>query len=418
MAWCTDLDVKYHSQDQRCFCGPAVVQMVMAYLGVPIQELDQEEIFGMILAADPCWNGGGIPGSSPAGIVAALEYYRQVWLPDPRPPFAATPLATTSEVVGRVANALTAPNAAPPIVLMGGCDHWEVVTGFRSDDDPGADGAGILGFCINSPTLASSPPAPPPPPHTDDDLCGTTTEYGKPPEYGTPPEYVSVQEFVNALVPCLKAPDGRFIVVGDGSLQSSRPLRASPRALYGGRSALRSLWSAGGGDRDEQLAEAALAGFAAHDLVGGGDSFFSERPAGIADPVLVKRLDRFDSYYILAAVVGDGGRRIGHTRIDMRSAQLLGATAAEVSSVGTGLTEIFIEDVFVSSRWNCAQPMEPVRPGTYTVHPTLVWQPCLESPSPYQPFRQINVPGGVLYQAVNGTIFRSLTPFSRCNGCS
>jgi hypothetical protein len=407
MPSCTELGVKYHTQDQPCFCGPAVVQMVMSYLGTAIELLDQDKIFGMILAADPSWSGG-VPGSSPVGIVSALEYYRRAAISDQRPPFTATSLWTREDVAWRVANAVAEDNAAPPIVLTHGCDHWEVVTGVRWDDDPALEGAPVLGFSMNSPVLATSlnaPPPPPPPPHADDDECGSGGGYG------TAHEYVTFEGFLERLDACPQVAGGQYIVIDDQPPTPTRPLRASPRALYRGRSALRSLWSADGYDSDE-LGEAALAGLAAHGL---GDAFFADRPAGLADPVLVKRLDRFDSYYVLVAVVADDGRRIGHARIDVRSAQLLGATASPTRVVPER-TEFSVENVLCSSVWDCASPREPFRPGTCFVHPTLVWRPCLESPSPYQPFRQINVPGGILYQAVNGTIFWSLTPFNGCGG--
>ena len=43
--------------------------------------------------------------------------------------------------------------------------------------------------------------------------------------------------------------------------------------------------------------------------------------------------------------------------------------------------------------------------------PRLVWQPCRETASPFLPLYQIPVAGGSVFVAMDGSVYRQLTPF-------
>jgi hypothetical protein len=45
--------------------------------------------------------------------------------------------------------------------------------------------------------------------------------------------------------------------------------------------------------------------------------------------------------------------------------------------------------------------------------PQLVWRPCRESASPFQPLYQVPVAGGEAFVSVDGAVYRSLTPFGK-----
>ncbi len=50
-----------------------------------------------------------------------------------------------------------------------------------------------------------------------------------------------------------------------------------------------------------------------------------------------------------------------------------------------------------------------VRKQAVCIYPHLVWQPCLESLSPYYPFYMFTIGGHRLYVRIDGPVFASLT---------
>jgi hypothetical protein len=48
-----------------------------------------------------------------------------------------------------------------------------------------------------------------------------------------------------------------------------------------------------------------------------------------------------------------------------------------------------------------------------TGQPDLVWQPCRESASPFQPLYRVPVEHGHVFVGIDGAVHRSLTPFGR-----
>jgi hypothetical protein len=50
-----------------------------------------------------------------------------------------------------------------------------------------------------------------------------------------------------------------------------------------------------------------------------------------------------------------------------------------------------------------------VRPEAVFVYPTLVWEPCLESLSPYYPFRMVILGAFRLFVRVDGRVYTHLT---------
>ena len=50
-----------------------------------------------------------------------------------------------------------------------------------------------------------------------------------------------------------------------------------------------------------------------------------------------------------------------------------------------------------------------VRREAVCVYPTLVWRPCMESLSPFYPFRMVTVGAHRLYVRIDGAVFTSLT---------
>jgi hypothetical protein len=129
-------------------------------------------------------------------------------------------------------------------------------------------------------------------------------------------------------------------------------------------------------------------------------------------PVLVQRLDRTDDYYFIVPFEFQG---------QITSRMIVDAKTGKLKEVQ------WIEDAQASlPPWHKpaefvrryqGQPIparEPsariVRPENTGVHPTLVWQPCPESRSPFAPFALMTVGDERVYQKVDdGTVFRRLS---------
>jgi hypothetical protein len=132
------------------------------------------------------------------------------------------------------------------------------------------------------------------------------------------------------------------------------------------------------------------------------------------DPSLVVRLDRRNSYYYL---VPWGTRRSTRalTRVDARFGTFCGIR----------LLDKAIRNEFID-REETIRGIEGTRirlddgSGTLMVHrdvachsPTLVWQPCWESWSPYLPFHQITIGSDTIYRRIDGRVFTELTTTGR-----
>jgi len=381
------LDVRYHIQDQGCYCGAAVAMMILRSLGQPLRP--QQELFKKIYNSDPVW-GGKIPGSSPKGLAAALEYFAP---PSRNLRVTPTYYAHQEDVIKRLVELLYAPDAVAPAVLISECGHWLAVTGFQTDVEPvaGVD-FHVLGFYINNPWYLAANFN-----HADNDPCGA----GK---FGVQNEFASVPAMLDVLTACPKVPRPFAVVEATPGKAIGTMLLQKP-ATY--RTAARredeSLWTDASFDASA-VRNLALDGVRMHGLDASG-FFPGTGRIRAGDPALVQRLDLLDSYYALVPLFR-GRNRTGFARIDMNDGSLLGACVSDAD-----LTALRgAEDAVLAARWECAETFARPRPGTFVAHPTLVWRPCRESTSPYAPFRQISIAGRIAYYGSDGMLRLSLTP--------
>jgi hypothetical protein len=160
--------------------------------------------------------------------------------------------------------------------------------------------------------------------------------------------------------------------------------------------------------------EQALAGLRQYGLLERGIWRSSLDGTEPAEPVLVQRLDRVDSFYwivpmsrrgevVPAAVAVDA--RFG----DYRQAIVLPEPQADAFALED---DTALLDRVGGQRFELPgrQGRLPLRKEALHVYPTLVWRPCRESLSPFAPFKLITVGAHQLYvRLLDGQVFARLT---------
>ena len=139
------------------------------------------------------------------------------------------------------------------------------------------------------------------------------------------------------------------------------------------------------------------------------------RPAGAE---LVQRLDRPDAYYYIVPLDA-GGRMVSASRIDAKDGVYLGSIVEpqELTHIGATRTahRLFPSgeealSAALGARLDFGREgVLKIRPEALFVYPTLVWEPCLESLSPYYPFRMLILGALRLFVRVDGRVYTHLT---------
>jgi hypothetical protein len=143
-------------------------------------------------------------------------------------------------------------------------------------------------------------------------------------------------------------------------------------------------------------------------------------------PLLVRRLDVTDparTYYYLVPV-GPNDYTIGvAARVNGVSGKLIGCKAVVPGGKkpwGLMIADYRTDDETPSSIASRTPVVsgEPIAPDVrgIGIHPALVWKPCVESRSPYYPFRLVTVGGRTKYVRIDGKEFESLTPLGPSPG--
>lgn len=121
--------------------------------------------------------------------------------------------------------------------------------------------------------------------------------------------------------------------------------------------------------------------------------------AGVA--LFVTRLDEHDrDYYLVPWETSRGVVLIA--QVD--------ATSGEMSSAAVLPTPV---PSIVMSPIEARRIVDSTFNKQVTGEPKLVWRPSHESASPLQPLYHVNVGGGDAYVGVDGSVYRSLTPFGK-----
>jgi hypothetical protein len=131
---------------------------------------------------------------------------------------------------------------------------------------------------------------------------------------------------------------------------------------------------------------------------------------------LVQRLDRADSYYYVVPLEA-GGDMHAAARVDARFGIYLGSILSPPAIGGghpPGITRLIgtpqAAHAAVAARRieiGRAGPLV-IRPEGLFAYPTLVWKPCLESLSPYYPFRLFFIGDRPIYVRADGRVFTEL----------
>ena len=164
--------------------------------------------------------------------------------------------------------------------------------------------------------------------------------------------------------------------------------------------------------KPEAAVRSALAGLKRHGLPDREDWKGALTNAEPGEPVLVQRLDEIDSYYFIVPYERSRRGVTAAVAVDARFGSYRQAIALPPggSSILTGLTsnEVISETVGRTLQLEGRNGRFTVRKEAYSLYPTLVWRPCLESLSPFVPFHMLTVGSHQIYVRIDKRIFTSL----------
>jgi hypothetical protein len=136
-------------------------------------------------------------------------------------------------------------------------------------------------------------------------------------------------------------------------------------------------------------------------------------------PLLVRRLDEQDparNYYYLVPVGPDDDNIGAAARVNGMSGKFIGCSAFNAkgkrpwgSMIAACRTEADTRRVMAARTYSSADKPAATDAREIGIHPTLVWMPCVESRSPYYPFRLISIGGRPKYIRIDGQEFDALT---------
>ena len=407
-------EVKYHTQNESHFCGPACAMMVLAEIGVAHSQLSQQDLYDLIQNKN---NDPNMWGTDPEGLKVTLMAKKGAF-PNT---FAVFEPETEPAGTQRIVDTLLRYRVSPIALISNygdgegdeGVPHWVVVKGFQTDVDLEADPTQpyqLVGLWIHNPVFLDNRP------HRGADTCGTAGwDCGAGNQYGTDQFTLYYSDWqTNYFIGCDQFSLGtdKFISVCDP--RSGRPQVQPPKPLEV-RAPVGRDGKAPNGNKiiePEDLSSLIDQGLQANGL----DLNEKLRPvieATRGRPVLVKRLDRVDTFYYLVPAL-DGQRVIGYFQLDARFG-LLQSIFLFQRGEGGGVAQLpsadEIQERVSGETFERAgsDPSFRLYDKTFCVPPCLTWRPCLESWSPHLPFWQLTSGRDTLYLRVDGEAFTRLT---------
>jgi Peptidase_C39 like family len=411
-----DLVVPYHQQDTDYYCGAACAQMVLGSLGLGL--LSQDTLYNDNRTHSTLESGWA---TAPDGLHWTLTNYSQ-GLPHAIPSnpgetvnwtTLAYHMATSEDAISRKICWTIEHYTIAPTALVYGSDHWIVVRGYSADRAPtNVDDLGfsIDHFYVNNPwpptPSASNSALAPPPPHSAGDGCGTGGTRG------IANEVIAYSDWTNTYMTGVPSGyfQGKFIAMCDPN---------PPSTQIGVRKVVRRPFDGDGLVPATRVGELAIAGIRGAGLLENEGiwrrTLANARP-GRAE--LVQRLDRPDSYYYIVPMDAEG-RMVSASRIDAKDGLYLGSVVEPpelaIGRAAGSVHRLFPSDdqarsAAIGARLDLGQSgFLKVRPEAVFVYPTLVWEPCLESLSPYYPFRMVILGAFRLFVRVDGRVYTHLT---------
>jgi hypothetical protein len=128
-------------------------------------------------------------------------------------------------------------------------------------------------------------------------------------------------------------------------------------------------------------------------------------------PTLVQRIDKKDAYYFIVPF-NVASRPTARFIIDAFGGKL--KEASGVIESDRSLPPYVSRDEALN-RMLSERSMGKIKKFDFEfrresigLHPVLVWKPCRQSPSPFLPFYQFSVGGGLVYLRIDGQLFDAL----------
>jgi hypothetical protein len=339
--------------------------MVFSSLGVTPRDMPSQFVLNAVVAAAT----GPLGGGNPDGLVNALTKFAPTTFSGA---FGVTPAPRPDRASDNVVQALYALGVPVP-AMVEDCTHWIAVHGVDTDVVPTAEGCyRIEAFWFHDP--ADEPLIPP-----------------------TGPEHhVPYADWLNTwLTGCAKFPQPFIVVAGPVPTPAGGMCPEPPEQP-----------PADGHLIDPPAAaELALLGLASYGLETYG--LAADDDAYVAEPPqLVERIDRTDEFYYLVPL-----RRRDDTytvvRVDARDGAYLGAQFGRADFRYPDPRQVTVR--FEGLAITTDELSVRLSAGAYEVHPTLVWRPSLEAPSPYHPRYQIAAGGATVWADPDGGLYPALT---------
>jgi hypothetical protein len=403
--------VRYHQQDfhpEEMLCGAAAAQIVLNSIGVPLANLDQNDLYTSHKAhgtPDPpmTWF------SPPDGLTTTLNRRKP-------PSFSRRFELCEFVSVDAISRKLcwTIQNGVAPIALVDNGTHWIVVVGFEASAEP--TGPNDTSYVIKSFDVFNpwpfTPPGKVPPPHAhQSDNCGTGFSTGKDrgdrfetifydATAGSASKYWST--FYMTKVPrgrwkgkllsvCIKSP-GEDVRDGESTDDPTDDvLLTDPVEIQNRASA--------GLDSTNQMQRSAWR--------------VARDGTHVGDPTLVERED-FDPsrFYYIVPFQRDSALPI-LTFVDAYQSGSLADTVAVpdgTTHFAHTLNREAVLHQFAGQQVDIGG--EVVTLAEQDIYPHLIWRPCAESLSPYWPFYRFDVGGqesGIkVYVRIDGELFTEL----------
>ncbi len=387
MVWMKHTGCRYHTQDTGYYCSAACSMMVLAEMGVPYSQLDQDDLYNDIHANSASgWYGDC------NGISLVLNQRK------PQGHFGFSPYTPTTEAEGsrKIVETLKKYNTSP-IALVYGCQHWIVVPGCSTDIEPVTNSNySINGFWLNNPVFQYNEP------HDGQDPCGNG------PPNGSANEYVTYTQWQNLyFTGCNDQGTTKFITVVDPEPPKlNLPRFVARHILADGRKLI----------LHKEAIEFTMTGIKKHLAE---DKRVSEvlGTTQAADPLLVKRLDKLNDYYYLVPWENANGVK-AYSEVDARYGEFLGIRLLEKVVKRPRMfrrmeTRTLIDSLREQTKGRIELEKQnralKLFPEALSVSSTMVWMPCQESFSPAMPFYLYTIGTTPIYVRIDGRIFTDLT---------
>ncbi len=393
MTWFTLLDVSYHQQDTSYYCGAAAAQMVLDSIGAGL--LDQNDLYASNHAhSSPGWY------TSPDGLDFTLNALKPAAFTN----FFVVDRGNTEHDGSHIIISTLRFFSVAPVALVYGTGHWVVVRGAKTSADPAASGGTytILGFYINNPW----PPTPgglnsslaPPPPHSNPDSCGTGGAHG------IADEWISYTDWQNNYFTggdAFGIGHQQWIAVCDPSKPApARLISEKVKHLRDGKKIISA----------EEAVKFAKHAIEKHELLNQECAMSTAvRMTRPTQAHLVQRLDRNNEFYYLIESERDG-KATSLLRADALYGDFQGALALSkeqhlpIISADTAIAAVKKSPLDLGH----GKGRINLHDGGFSVYPNLVWRPCMESRSPYYPFRQVHIGSHTVYVGFDGTVHPAL----------